>query len=346
MHSRGRAIASVGDPLTPFGPSTILHNHPQLPKPRSKAFSSVLHQVKRFASDDAITIVFEGESGTGKNWLARLTHQLSRRSAQALHETSLATIVDSLASSELFGHEQGAFTDARHRRPGAFQSANHGTLFIDEVGKASPSVQKLLLRAIEERVVNPVGADRPIKVDVRLLMATNVSLKSLVSEKLFLPDLFARLGQFRVHLPPLRERREDIADLSRYFLAQHAMRLGYSVGLPTIHRSLMSALEAAEWEYNLRELDGVLHRLIIESDSAAELTLDHCVGDLDYLRARTRGRPAKTSTARVAATVGRTDSIADAARALAVSRSTVYRRLAELGSDAAVPPVADARPSD
>lgn len=345
MHSRERAIASVRDPLTSFGPPTP-HNPHQLPRPRSKTFGSVLHQVERFAGDDAITIVFEGESGTGKNWLARLAHQLSRRSERALHEISLATIVDSLAGSELFGHEQGAFTDARHRRSGAFQSANHSTLFIDEVGKASLSVQKLLLRAIEERVINPVGADRPLKVDVRLLMATNVSLRSLVADKVFLPDLFARLGQFRIHLPPLRERREDIADLSRYFVAQHAMRLGYSPGLPTIHADLMSALESAEWEYNLRELDGVLHRLIIESDSAAQLTLEHCVGDLDYLRVRSRGRPTKASHERVAAMLERTDSIVDAARALGVSRSTVYRRLSGAGDAAVVPTVADGPTSD
>lgn len=348
MQNRERASASARDLLTSFGPPgpQSAAARPQLPKPRSKAFSYVLHQIEQFAADDAITIVFEGESGTGKNWLARLTHQLSRRAARELHEKSLATVVDSLAASELFGHVQGAFTDARQHRPGAFQSANHSTLFIDEVGKATPSVQKLLLRAIEERVIYPMGSDRPVKVDVRLLMATNVSLKSLVAEKLFLPDLFARLGQFRVYLPPLRERREDIADLSRYFLAQHAMRLGYSSGLPTIHSSLMTALESAEWEYNLRELDGVLHRMIIEADSAAELTLDHCTGDLDYLRARSRGRPTKTSTARVASALERADSVADAARSLAVSRSTVYRRLAELGSESVARPVVEDPPCD
>ena len=333
MHYRERPSASARDSLTPFVRSTSVVKLPSLPKPRSRAFCAVLHLVERFADDDTITIVFEGESGTGKNWLARLAHLHSRRASLELHEKSLATITDSLAGSELFGHEQGAFTDARSRRPGAFQSANHSTLFIDEVGKASHTVQRHLLRAIEERVIIPVGADRPIKVDVRLLLATNVNLKSLVADKLFLPDLYARLGQFRICLPPLRDRREDIPDLARYFLAQHAVRRGYTVGLPTIHPALMTALQSAHWEYNLRELDGVIHRLLVEADPAAELTFDHCVGDLDYLRVRSRGRPTKSSPAKVADTVKHTDSIADAARALSVSRSTIYRKLAKIDGD-------------
>jgi DNA-binding NtrC family response regulator len=340
MHYRERPSASARDSLTPFvqlQPAVAL---PLLPKPRSTAFCAVLHQVERFATDDTITIVFEGESGTGKNWLARFAHMRSRRAGHELHEKSLATVTDSLAGSELFGHEQGAFTDARSRRPGAFQSANHSTLFIDEVGKATFAVQRLLLRAIEERVIVPVGADRPIKVDVRLLLATNVNLKSLVVEKLFLPDLYARLGQFRICLPPLRERREDIPDLARYFLAQHAARRGYTVGLPTIHPALMTALQNAHWEYNLRELDGVVHRLLADADPAAELTFDHCVGDLDYLRVRSRGRPTKSSPEKVADTVKHTESIAGAARALAVSRSTVYRKLAKI-DDESSPRAAD-----
>jgi DNA-binding NtrC family response regulator len=341
MRHRERSSASAGDSLTSFGPP-VQHSRPQIPKARSKTFNFALHQVARFAGDDSITIIFEGESGTGKNWLARLAHQLSRRSARDLHEKSLANIVDSLASSELFGHVQGAYTDARSSRPGAFQSANHSTLFIDEIGKASLSVQGLLLRAVEERVIFPVGADRPVKVDVRLLAATNVSLHSLVDQERFLPDLYARLGPFRIHLPPLRERREDIPDLARYFLSQHALRRGYSVGLPTIHPALMTALAGAHWKYNLRELDGTMHRLIVEADSSAELTLDHCVEDLEYLRPRSRGRPPKSSPANVAATVRRTESISDAARALAVSRSTIYRKLAKVGDEPPGISVADA----
>ena len=340
MHSRERPSASARDSLTSFVRPQSAPKLPLLPKPRSKAFSAVLHQVERFADDDTITIVFEGESGTGKNWLARLAHTQSRRAAHVFHEASLATITDSLAGSDLFGHEPGAFTDARSRRLGAFQSANHGTLFIDEVGKATETVQGYLLRAIEEHIVVPVGTDRSIKVDVRLILATNVDLKSLVAQELFLPDLYARLGHFRIRLPALRERPEDIPDLARYFLARHAQRRGYSDGLPTIHPTLMSALQGAEWEYNLRDLDNAMHRLLVEAEPSAELTFEHCVGTLEHLRVHSRGRPTKSSPARVAETVKRSRSIADAARSLSVARSTVYRKLAKI-EGAKPPPVAD-----
>lgn len=336
MRHRERSPDSTPDPLTPITNPTAVPALPSFPQPRNKAFSAALDQLTRYAADDSITILFEGESGTGKNWLARLAHTRSRRAAHELHEKSLATIVDELAASELFGHEQGAFTGAHTRRSGAFQSANHSTLFIDEVGKASLPVQRLLLRAVEEKVVSPLGSDRTIEVDVRLILATNVSLKSLVADQLFLPDLLARFGQFRIQLPPLRERREDIADLARYFLAQHALRRGYSIGLPTIHPELMTALEQAEWLFNLRELDEVMHRLVVDADPAVQLTFEHCVGDLDYLRVHSRGRPTKSSPGSVAAAVKRTDSIASAARALGISRSSIYRKLAK--SDDKEPP--------
>jgi two-component system, NtrC family, response regulator HydG len=341
MPPRERPKSSASAGLVSFTDSTADVNTAPVPRPRSKAFSSVLHQLDRFVRDDSITIVFEGESGTGKNWLARLAHHRSSRSGRPLHEISLATVTDSLASSELFGHVPGAFTDARGSRAGAFQSANQSTLFLDEIGKATPEVQRLLLRAIEDRVICPVGADRPVTLDVRLLAATNADLNALVATNRFLPDLYARLGWFRIRLPALRERPEDIPDLAHYFLARHARRCGYPPGLPTIHPALMAALQGARWESNLRELDGAIHRLLIESDSAAELTFDHCVDSLEFLRVHTRGRPTKSSRASVAATVKRSDSIADAARALSMSRSTVYRKLAQCANEPLPPPVAD-----
>ncbi|MDQ2930836.1 MAG: sigma 54-interacting transcriptional regulator [Gemmatimonadota bacterium] len=340
MHHRERSNPYAREALTS---STISMTGAALsiPKPRSKTFSAILYQLARFAGDDSITILFEGESGTGKNWLAREAHRLSRRAQNDLHETSLATVVDSLAASELFGHAQGAFTDARGSRAGAFQSARRGTLFLDEVGKASPAVQRLLLRAVEDRVVIPVGSDRAVPVDVRLLLATNVSLESLVGDGRFLPDLFARLGQFRIVVPPLRERREDIPDLARYFLAKHAARSGYSVGLPEIHPALMGALQHAPWKYNLRELDGTMHRLILEADSAAVLTFEHCVDGIKYLREYEQGRPTKLSPGSVAAAVTLADSVAGAARALDISRSTIYRKLAQIEEPSPPPTVAD-----
>jgi two-component system, NtrC family, response regulator HydG len=346
MQPRERSSTSTHNSLTSSRYATASQPRPQFPEPRSEAFRNVLRRIEHYACDESITIVFEGESGTGKNWLARRVHQLSKRSSHELHEISAATLNDSLAGSELFGHVLGAFTDARALRPGAFQSANHGTLFLDELGKATPQVQRFLLRAIEERVIRPVGSDRSIKVDVRLLLATNVSLKSLVAQGLFLHDLYARLGNFCIHLPPLRERREDIPDLARFFLAQRALYYWYPPGLPTIQPALMNALQEAKWEFNLRGLDSAMHCLIVAADSAAELTFEHCVDELEYLRARSRGRPTKASPARVVAAVKSVKSVTAAARELSMSRSTIYRKIAKQNAEVPSPPVADPSPAD
>lgn len=340
MNRRERASAPTPELLSVSSKPTATSSLPIAPKPRSKAFNVILDRVERYAEDDSIRIVFEGESGTGKNWLARLAHQRSRRASRVFHERSLTTVPDALAPSELFGHVQGAFTDARHRRSGAFQSANHGTLFLDEIGKATPEVQRLLLRAIEEGVIYAVGSDVPIRVDARLIFATNVNLQALKGKGLFLADLYARLGYFRIEVPPLRERREDIPDLAKYFLALHAARRGYPPGLPTIHPALMAALEEAKWEDNLRGLDGAMHLLLVEAQSASELTFEHCHFCLEYLRKHKRGRPRKASRTQIADAVSRNGTIAGAARALGIARSTVHRQLARTNTGQSPPPVA------
>lgn len=294
---------------------------------RSPIYRKVLADVAKFARHESVTIVFEGETGTGKNWLARLAHRQSPRHAKTMHTISLAELSDSLIASELFGHEQGAYTDAHQKRVGAFQTAHQSTLFIDEIGKASIAVQNHLLRVVDEHELTSVGADRPIKVDVRLLAASNVSLPLLVKTGHFLRDLYARLGRFRVHVPALRERREDIPDLARFFLAKYAAQLGYPAGLPTIHPALVSALQRAHWEFNLRDLESAMLRLLVEADSEVELTLDHCVGDLAALRPRTCGRPRRISSESVQAAILRSKSKSSAARDLDISRSTLYRSL-------------------
>ena len=327
MHRPDRMRASVQVSSSPSSVSAASRPHLQLPTPTSRIFQRVLQQVVKFARHDTITIVFEGETGTGKNWLARLAHQQSPRCAQEFHTISVAAFSDSLIGSELFGHEPGAFTDARAKRLGAFQSAHQGTLFIDELGKASIAVQQHLLRVIDEGTLTPVGADRPVRVDVRMLAATNVSLRSLVDEKLFLHDLYPRLGLFTILVPPLRDRREDIPDLAEYFVATHAVALGCSSGLPTIHPALMESLQLADWEFNVRGLESAMKRLIVEAEFAPQLTLEHCVDGLEFLCQRGCGRPARSSPEKVATTVRRSRSKAAAARELDISRSTLYRKL-------------------
>ncbi len=301
----------------------------------STAYLDALERVKRYARHPDLTVMFDGESGTGKSCLARYLHVLSPRAARVFHEVSLAALDDGLASSDLFGHVRGAFTDARENRRGHFLAAHGGTLFLDEIGKASPAVQKKLLRVLETREIWPVGADRAVPVDVRLVLATNISIDGLVAAGQFLPDLHARLGLFQIRIPPLRERRTDIPTLVSYFATQHAQASGYARA-PDIHPELMSALQHAPWPYNLRQLDATIHRLMIDADGADILTPSHCTDDLAYLRAFSGGVGLLTprSVERVVEEIG---SVSGAARRLGIARTTVYRRLKGLGADAPHP---------
>ncbi|MGH7678433.1 MAG: sigma-54-dependent transcriptional regulator [Gemmatimonadaceae bacterium] len=288
----------------------------------SASHRRALQQVERFARVSA-TVVLEGESGTGKTTMGRYLHQRSGRARGPFQAVALTTIDDSLAGSELFGHVAGAFTDARRNRVGHFASANGGTLFLDEVGKASRTVQQKLLHAVEYREIRPVGSDRDVRVDVRVVLATNVSLEALVEQGEFLPDLYARVSAFRVVLPPLRQRRADIPWLVVQFIAKHAPDCGYE-RLPDFAPPLMLALQGAPWPHNLRQLDATVHRILVDAEGAQMITLDHCQDDLAYLRSAGQARTPLNSE-RVDSAISQGGSISAAARLLRVDRSTVYR---------------------
>jgi DNA-binding NtrC family response regulator len=299
-----------------------------IPESKSKTFLKVLEDVARFARFEFVTIIFEGEMGTGKNWLARMAHDLSPRRQHQMQTIDLAEHSEALIASDLFGHERGSFTGACTKRLGAFVIAHKGTLLIDEIGKASIPIQKHLLRALDEHKITPVGSDREIAVDARILTASNENLQSLVDQGLFLPDLYARLGLFKIRVTELRKRREDIPDLARYFLDTFAVSGGHKAGDLTIHPELIEALTQAEWKLNVRGLRNAIYRLAVQADPATELTLGHCVGELAYLRTHTPGRPKKASTAQIAGAVEQSKSKAAAARDLEISRATLYRKLA------------------
>jgi DNA-binding NtrC family response regulator len=250
-----------------------------------------------------------------------MLHEQSPRAAGPFHNVVLSTLDDSLASSELFGHVAGAFTDARHSRAGHFVSAAGGTLFLDEIGKASRLVQQKLLHAVEYGEIRAVGSDRDLRVDVRIVVASNVSLSDLVSSGLFLADLYARVQLFRVILPPLRERRIDIPVLARHYVAIHAPGCGYDAS-PAIDAQLMQALEGADWPANLRQLDTTMHRLLIEAEGDTVLTLRHCTEDLEHLRTHTRG---PLTRARVDGALAQAGTVSGAAKLLGVDRTTVHR---------------------
>jgi DNA-binding NtrC family response regulator len=289
----------------------------------STAYRRVLAQLDRFARDRNATILLEGESGTGKTTLARYIHAHSPRAGRPFQHVVLSTLEDPLAGSELFGHVSGAYTDARQSRAGQFASASGGTVFLDEIGKASLAVQYKLLHVVEYGEFRAVGSDRDLRVDTRLVAATNIVLEDAVANERFLPDLHARLSAFRVRVPSLRERRADVPLLAAQSLRVHASRCGYGEP-PSIHAELMEALQRADWPNNLRQLDATMHRILVDSDGASELTLAHC--EDDTLSLHRYAQAARTLTPeRIADAIESEGSVSAAARLLKVDRTTIHR---------------------
>ena len=219
------------------------------------SFRKALVNAQRAAKSD-ISVLIIGESGTGKEILARAIHQTSRRKSNPLVDVNCAAIPDSLIESELFGYEKGAFTGARTEgRKGYFDEAHEGTIFLDEIGDSSLSVQAKLLRVLESGVFKRVGGTHNIKVDVRIISATNQDLIELIEQKKFRDDLYFRLNTFTIHLPPLRERKEDIKLLIDYFLKQNKVVPKQKWRLSP---DALKVLQSYHWPGNVRELKGVI----------------------------------------------------------------------------------------
>ncbi|HWS96555.1 MAG TPA: sigma-54 dependent transcriptional regulator [Candidatus Methylomirabilis sp.] len=226
----------------------------------SQALHRVLEQV-RVVAPAGSTVLICGETGTGKELLARAVHKLSARNSGPFVKVNCAAIPDSLLESEMFGHEKGAFTGAVAQRIGRFEMAHHGTLFLDEIGEMPLELQPKLLRAIQDLEFERVGGNRTIRTDVRFVVATNRDLKTMVEQKKFRADLYYRLNVFPLNVPPLRERREDIPVLARYFVQKYAQHLGRNIN--TIPSLVLDALTNYDWPGNIRELQNVLERSVI-----------------------------------------------------------------------------------
>jgi transcriptional regulator with GAF, ATPase, and Fis domain len=231
---------------------------------KSPALETVLEQVERVATTGS-TVLVEGETGTGKELIARAIHNLSSRCGRAFIKLNCAAIPLDLLESELFGHERGAFTGAIAQKIGRFELADKGTLFLDEVGDIPPALQPKLLRVLQEQEFERLGSTRTHQVDVRLVAATNRNLAEMVNGGEFRSDLYYRLNVFPVMLPPLRERREDIPTLVTHFVEILGRRLGRQI--EHIPPETMSALSSYHWPGNIRELQNLIERAVILSDS-------------------------------------------------------------------------------
>ena len=238
---------------------------------RSEAMQQVFKLIGQLAASDA-TALITGESGTGKELVARAIYHHSNRSAQPFLAVNCAAIPEQLLESELFGHERGAFTGATNQRIGKFEQCHKGTLFLDEIGDMTPATQTKILRVLQSGTFERVGGNQPIKVDVRIIAATNKPLEQAVAARQFREDLFYRLNVVRIHLPPLRDRREDIPLLVNYFLkkiAHDQQRKPKSIAAAAVR-----ALEKYHWPGNVRELENVIRRAHVIAKSEALLPAD------------------------------------------------------------------------
>jgi formate hydrogenlyase transcriptional activator len=225
----------------------------------SEALKRVLKEVETVAATDA-TVLIRGETGTGKELIARALHNLSSRRQRTLVKVNCGAIPTGLLESEMFGHEKGAFTGAIERRIGRFELAHRGTIFLDEVEDIPLELQPKLLRVLQEQELERLGSSRTIKVDVRVVAATNVDLEEMVAEKRFRSDLFYRLNVVPVTLPPLRERVEDIPLLVHFFVQRYSLRMRKPID--RIPSETMSALIGYHWPGNIRELQNLMERSV------------------------------------------------------------------------------------
>lgn len=296
---------------------------------RSPALLEVYKQVARAAASN-VPVLITGETGTGKEMVARALHKRSPRAGGPFIPVDCGAISESLMESELFGHARGSFTGATGARRGVFEEADGGTLFLDEIGDVGPKVQSQLLRALQEGEIRRVGESAPVRVDVRVVAATNKDLKARVAEGLFREDLLYRLDVVHLHLPPLRERREDIPALVEHF-AQHHARGG---ARPVVTPEAMARLTAYDWPGNVRQLENVMARALALNvtgvlgpqdfpepigDAPKKLT-GGLAGDMPSLAELSR-----RYAAHVLQHVGGNKS--EAARLLGVDRKTLYKLL-------------------
>ncbi len=297
----------------------------------SEAICRVAAQVIRVAPTNA-TVLITGESGTGKELIARAVHRRSGRSRWPFISMNCAATPPSLIAADLFGHEKGAFTGANQQRAGRFEVANHGTLFLDEIGDMPAETQVSLLRVLQEREFERVGGNRSIPVDVRVIAATNCNLAAAVASGDFRRDLFYRLNVFPIHVAPLRERREDILLLAKYFIERYAANAGKRIRSVDIRTAQL--LEDYHWPGNIRELQNVIQRAVIlcgtETLAVEGAWLSQTSGSVSEPQPRRGSGERERIEAALAECRGRISGPNGAARKLGVPRTTLESRIKKL----------------
>ncbi|HKH44013.1 MAG TPA: sigma 54-interacting transcriptional regulator, partial [Thermoanaerobaculia bacterium] len=253
---------------------------------RSGSIAELKQMLEKVAQNPS-TVLIRGESGTGKGLVARILHSVSPRRQAAFVHFNCAALPETLVESELFGHEKGAFTGAAGQKLGRFELANHGTIFLDEIGKVSRAVQAKLLRVVEEKEFERVGGTRTLKTDVRIIAATNLDLEDAIVRNEFREDLFYRLNIIPIVLPPLRHRREDIPYLVEHFLAKLSRDLGRQS--KEIDPAVLDLFSAYSWPGNVRELEAALHRAFVLAEGDT-LT----VSDFGWIALHVQGAQATT----------------------------------------------------
>jgi DNA-binding NtrC family response regulator len=298
----------------------------------SPAMKSILNVVQRIGPADA-NVLITGENGTGKEVIARSLHAVSSRASKPLVSVNAGALSEGLFESELFGHVRGAFTDAKTDRVGRFELADGGTLFLDEIANVPITLQPKLLRVLETGEFERVGSSRTRKVNVRVLSATNADLKADASQGRFRQDLMFRLNTVEIHLPPLRERREDIAPLAEHFLQQHSER--YRRGQMWFTDQALEALRAHSWPGNVRELDHVIERAVLMTSNDTVSAIDLALQTTPAAQLSARLEEMSLEDAErllITKALARFDGNANrAAEALGLSRSALYRRLQKYG---------------
>jgi formate hydrogenlyase transcriptional activator len=298
----------------------------------SEAICRVTDQIMRVAPSDA-TVLITGESGTGKELIARAIHRRSRRSRSPFVRMNCAATPASLITAELFGYEKGAFTGANQRHAGRFEVANHGTIFLDEIGDVPAETQVALLRVLQEREFERIGGTRSIPVDARVIAATNCDLPAAVRSGKFRLDLFYRLNVFPIHAPSLRERPEDILLLAEYFIERYAAKAGKAIR--RVDKRTAQLLESYHWPGNIRELQNVIERAMIlcdaETFSVDEAWLQPESKRWLGLQPSLMNQERELIEGALEETRGRVSGPKGAARRLGIPRTTLESKIKSLG---------------